>query len=229
MMAQEEPPVRIFLRNESYSVIGIIMDIIKITDNISYIEAVEKPLSADVVIVQAEDIIWLYDVGSHPLIPSLIRNINIDNKDINVVLSHFHPDHIANLENVEYKNVYQGKYTYKYTHTGIVVEKAVYFDNKKTRIDILPFPSSHSKGSLAMLVDNSYLFVGDALYPKTKGSDKMYNVSILNEQIKLLKNLEITHIMLSHRKPFAMKKEAVIMWLLDIYNKRNKNDAFIME
>ena len=33
------------------------MDIIKITDNISYIEAVEKPLSADVVIVQAEDII----------------------------------------------------------------------------------------------------------------------------------------------------------------------------
>ena len=41
-------------------------------------------MSADVVIVQAEDIIWLYDVGSHPLIPSLIRNINIDNKDINV-------------------------------------------------------------------------------------------------------------------------------------------------
>ena len=56
MMAEEKPPVRIFLRNESYSVIGIIMDIIKITDNISYIEAVEKPLSADVVIVQAEDI-----------------------------------------------------------------------------------------------------------------------------------------------------------------------------
>lgn len=82
MMAEEKPPVRIFLRNESYSVIGIIMDIIKITDNISYIEAVEKPLSADVVIVQAEDIIWLYDVGGHPLIPSLIRNINIDNKMI---------------------------------------------------------------------------------------------------------------------------------------------------
>ena len=135
----------------------------------------------------------------------------------------------SNLENVEYKNVYQGKYTYKYTHTGIVVERAIYFNDKKTRIDILPFPSSHSKGALAMLVDNRYLFVGDALYPKTKGSDKMYNVSILNEQIKLLKNLEITHIMLSHRKPFAMKKEVVIMWLLDIYNKRNKNDAFIME
>ena len=205
------------------------MDIIKITDNISYIEAVTNPLSADVVIVQAEDVIWLYDVGSHPLIPSLIRGINTDNKDINVVLSHFHPDHIANLENIEYKNVYQGRYTYKYTHTGMVVENAIYFNDKKTRLGILPFPSIHAKGSLAMLVNNRYLFVGDALYPKTKASDKMYNVSILNEQINLLKSLDISYIMLSHRKPFAMKKEVVIMWLLDIYNKRNKNDAFIME
>ena len=45
---------------------------IKIDENISYISPTENPLSANVVIIQCENDIWLYDVGSHPDIPAMI-------------------------------------------------------------------------------------------------------------------------------------------------------------
>ena len=87
---------------------------IKIDENISYISPTENSLSANVVIIQCENDIWLYDVGSHPDIPAMIDFINPHKKRVNVVLSYFHRDHICNLENIKYDKEYQGKMTYRY-------------------------------------------------------------------------------------------------------------------
>lgn len=102
---------------------------IKIDENISYISPTENPLSANVVIIQCENDIWLYDVGSHPDIPAMIDYINPHKKKVNVVLSHFHRDHICNLENIKYDKLYQGKMTYRYTNEGEIVEGDIFIED----------------------------------------------------------------------------------------------------
>lgn len=46
--------------------------ITRLDDNISYIEPTVNPLSANVVIINGKDAVWLYDVGSHPDIPDML-------------------------------------------------------------------------------------------------------------------------------------------------------------
>ena len=46
--------------------------IARLDDNISYIEPTVNPLSANVVIINGKDAVWLYDVGSHPDIPDML-------------------------------------------------------------------------------------------------------------------------------------------------------------
>ena len=87
--------------------------IARLDDNISYIQPTVNPLSANVVIINSEDAVWLYDVGNHPDIPDVlecfIRTECCDysgdsvlqgtkaGKKVNIVLSHFHQDHIGNI------------------------------------------------------------------------------------------------------------------------------------
>ncbi|MFR2511263.1 MAG: hypothetical protein ACLS9K_03425 [Lachnospira eligens] len=70
------------------------LNIIEIEHGISYITPSESPLSSNVVVIE-EVMIWLYDVGNHPDVIEHLKEINCDGKNINIVLSHFHLDHIA--------------------------------------------------------------------------------------------------------------------------------------
>ena len=83
--------------------------------------------------------------------------------------------------------------------------------NRKLRI--FQMPSSHAKGSLALLVNNKYCLLGDALYPAHKGDKTVYNARILKQQIDILKKMAAPYVLLSHREPFVQKKQAVISWL----------------
>ena len=47
--------------------------IARLDDNISYIQPTVNPLSANVVIINSEDAVWLYDVGNHPDIPDVLE------------------------------------------------------------------------------------------------------------------------------------------------------------
>ena len=76
------------------------LNVINIEQGISYITPSESPLSSNVVIIEGRDCIWLYDVGNHPDVIELLKEINCDGKNINIVLSHFHPDHIGNLDKI---------------------------------------------------------------------------------------------------------------------------------
>ena len=79
------------------------MNEIRISDNISYIEACEEPLSADIGIIRVGEELFLYDVGRGE------SNIAGLDGTYNVVLSHFHPDHTANLSAVKCKALYVSK------------------------------------------------------------------------------------------------------------------------
>lgn len=76
------------------------LNIIEIEHGISYITPSESPLSSNVVVIEGSDDIWLYDVGNHPDVIELLQEINCDSKKMNIVLSHFHPDHIGNLDRI---------------------------------------------------------------------------------------------------------------------------------
>ena len=127
------------------------MAVIELEKNISYIEPTQNPLSANVVLIEGEKNLWLYDVGNNPCVPQIISAFNTSNKKINVILSHFHADHIGNLDKINYSNVYQGRLTYKYTKTGEILENDLYFRDGNMNLHIFPLPSSHATVSYTHL------------------------------------------------------------------------------
>ena len=199
-----------------------------ITDKISYITPTMQPLSANVCVIEGEDYLWVYDVGKNSFVSDMLSKISQEKgKDIKIVLSHFHPDHIANLQYIKWSKLYQGKNTYKYTHIGDVVEEEIRIDKSEANLSIFPMPSSHAKGSLALMADETYCLLGDALYPAHKGNKTVYNAGMVKQQIDLLNKIPASYILLSHREPFVQKKQAVIAWLCEIYSKREKNQPWI--
>ena len=74
-------------------------NIIRINNLISYISPTENPLSANVVMIQGKEALWLYDVGNHPDIPQVIEQFR-DGRNVNVILSHFHEDHTGSLPDI---------------------------------------------------------------------------------------------------------------------------------
>ena len=177
-----------------------------VTDYFSYITPAIKPLSANVSVIEGEKYLWVYDVGSHENIPEML----------------------AEISKQKGKKINQGKNTYKYTHIGEIVESDINVDETDIKLRIFQMPSSHAKGSLALLVNNKYCLLGDALYPAHKGDKTVYNAGILKQQIDILKKMAAPYVLLSHREPFVQKKQAVISWLEKIYAMREKNEPWIL-
>ena len=140
-----------------------------INDYISYLTPTEHPLSANVVIIEGDAFFWVYDVGNHPAVSEILQKKSEQTgKEIRVILSHFHPDHIGNLSEISCEAVYQGKNTFRYTKTGTVIEEDTWFQDGDVRLHLFPIPSSHAKGSLALEVDETWCFLGDAAYATQK-------------------------------------------------------------
>ena len=55
------------------------MAVIELEKNISYIEPTQNPLSANVVLIEGENNLWLYDVGNNPCVPQIISAFNTSN------------------------------------------------------------------------------------------------------------------------------------------------------
>ena len=197
-------------------------EIIKINDRISYIKATGKPLSADVGIVEGDEFIWIFDVGADESVPISLNKIQ---KPKNAVISHFHPDHMKNLEHVDLNEVYLGANTFKYAKRGKVVDEDV-FINDGAEIHLFPLPSSHAKGSVGMETGD-YAFLGDAIYSTMKQGKVCYNASVLKEEIAVLKNLSAKFFLISHDEKFVCLKEEIIAKLEEIYSKRDPKESYI--
>lgn len=201
-------------------------NIIRLNNLISYISPTENPLSANVVMIQGKEALWLYDVGNHPDIPQVIEQFR-DGRNVNVILSHFHEDHIGNLPGMGVDEVYQGKYTHRHTGMGTVVEDDIYIQDGEARLHIFPLPSSHAKGCVALEVNDEWCFFGDALYSMQKCGHNLYNAGILKDEINVLQNIKAEKFMLSHRTPFEKPKGIIMRWLGEIYDRRVKGEVYI--
>ena len=227
--------------------------IVKLTDRIHYLQMSNDPLSADVIAVRGDSAWWIFDVGACdeaakfindlPRIPVEEAAIPVDengaNLTKNVVISHFHRDHLLNVQRMcggdvplDIDALYVGAYTSKTfgeiegVSKNVVMEPLAFDDG--VQIQILPMPNSHAKGSLALIVDD-YVFLGDATYPMVgHGAPDVYNVQILGEQIKLLKSLNPTRFCLSHKRGLVRDKDSVIQFLESVYARRQKNENYIV-
>lgn len=87
------------------------IETIKITEQISYIKASDNPLSADVILVDGQEYLYVFDVGNNEQMAEYLNEIP---KKKRVILSHFHTDHMGNIGRVQWENVFFGANTEKY-------------------------------------------------------------------------------------------------------------------
>lgn len=229
----------------------------KINEYISYIPATEIPISSDVGIIYGKNCTYVFDVGS---IPESLDFLHSLNGNVKIVISHFHADHTwwltrhkpgeegmlpgdtlsLTYEPVKYEKLYIGKGTERYLPNGeIIREPYIIWDEitdregKPLKLEILPMPSSHSKGSLALVVNDEYIFMGDSTYcryiPKREGVEDHveYNVQKLKEQIELLKSIKAEKCLISHEKRIMRPKKVVIRQLESIYAGRQPGENVI--
>lgn len=197
---------------------------IKIDENLFYLQASNNPLSADVVIFESKKNVWVFDVGANDTISRFLKDYQ---KPVNVVLSHFHPDHIRNLHQVNTTRILQGKNTFRYTKIGEIVEKDLYWEEDGILFHVFPIPSSHAKGSLALEINETYCFLQDATYPAVKNGKAAYNTGVLLDEIRVLERIKAEYFAISHQDPFLKRKEEVIIILQEIYACRKPGEAFI--
>lgn len=89
----------------------MLIEPIKITEQISYVKASDNPLSADVILVDGQEYLYVFDVGNNEQVAEYLNAIP---KKKRVILSHFHTDHMGNIGRVDWESVYFGANTEKY-------------------------------------------------------------------------------------------------------------------
>lgn len=188
-----------------------------ITEQIGYIPASDVPLSADVGIVRTPSGVWLFDVGAR-------EDVRFDAANVErIVLSHFHPDHVSALSGYPEVPVLGSRETVKHTRRGEIVTGDLFFDD----LHVFPLPSSHAKGCLGLEIAGEYAFVGDGLYCRRADGRLCWNVSLLHDQIALLKRLSADKLLLSHRPGMIRQKQDVLAELEAVYARRTKNEPEI--
>ena len=220
--------------------------IVKLNDRIQYLQVSYDPLSADVVAVRGDSAWWIFDVGACDMAVDFINALprNPANDDAvslkkNIVISHFHRDHLLNVVrhcngevSLDFDTLYVGSHASKVVgemsdREKVAVTSPLSFDDGM-RIEILPIPNSHAKGSLILVVDD-FVFLGDATYPMVgHGEPDVYNVQILGEQISFLKSLAQTRFCLSHKRGLVRDRNSVIQFLESVYARRQKNENYIV-
>ena len=171
---------------------NVTIEPIYIAEHLSYIKASDNPLSADVILVEGEEYLYVFDVGNNEQVAEYLNSLP---KKKRVILSHFHTDHMGNLGRVKWESVYFGANTEKYFQQYIpdYVAQRV-FPRYVTVVDVVKIqdgvsleihhtPNSHAKGSLLLQVNEEYIFIGDSLYSKVDGENYVYNAQLLKEEI----------------------------------------------
>lgn len=189
-----------------------------------------SPLSADVYAFLGNSAWWIFDVGASDGAKNFIENLDENFCGIklqkNIIISHFHQDHCANLPRLHYDNLFVSKETWKHFHLGTSIEASVEFDDGE-KIRILPIPSSHAKGSLLLCIGRN-AFLGDATYPAVgHGTPDRYNVQLLKAQIRFLNALDVDFFWMSHKRFVPREKNSVLQFLESVYATRQPNENWI--
>lgn len=181
-----------------------------IGEKIKYLPSSEYPLSADVYFIEGDKYCYIYDVGNND---DSLNQINQIKKEKIIVLSHYHQDHIGNIENIDYHSLYVGKKTYETIGKGTIVDEQ-FTVNDGVKIEIIPCVSPHTEGSLIINVDNEYTLIAD-LYFTRPSFDREKMLMMINS----LKAIETKYFVISHQEnDKVIPKEKLITELLDYLN-----------
>lgn len=199
------------------------MELRTLSKQISYLPATSQPLSADVGIIHGDRFDWIFDVGSNDKAVETIQKVD---REKNIILSHFHEDHIGNLERVCYCNIYCGNYTKVKLKKGTEVKSSITYDDG-VKLTLFPIPSTHSKGAIGLEVNDKYAFLGDAVYGTRKNGKVAYNVNMLKETIETLEKLKAQLFLISHDAVFVQPKAKIITKLMRLYTMHKPGEAYL--
>lgn len=181
---------------------------LQICEYINYIPSSDEPLSADVFFIKGNSKTYIYDVGANE--QSLKEIENVPGKKA-VILSHFHPDHIANMARLDCDEIYLGRKTYEKLGKGTIVsDKIVIEDGLK--LEIARFPSVHAKGSLVLTVNSEYTLIGDLYY-----SNRDFNRDIAREMLTAMRRLDTKYFIPSHCKDSPVIEKIKLISELEDY------------
>ena len=202
--------------------------------NLRHICCYTEPLSADVFIVEGQNNIYMYDTGNGDESLNEIKSIlnEYSDKPVKIIISHFHPDHMGNIDKIEKDKIYASTNTIKYMNEkdkelSEIVSDRLEITDGKLNLDIIYLPSSHAKGCIAMNINREICLLGDATYSTMKAGQIVYNRSLLSEELATLNKIDTKKFVLSHQKELFKSKESVINELKEIYKSSNKNDEYI--
>jgi len=117
-----------------------------------------------------------------------------------LVISHFHADHIANFAYFSTCRVYGSKTTAQRIRVDETVHETAAIDLGDVKVEIIPFPSSHAKGSLILrLVGEEVVFLGDGVYEAVGFEEKdYYDRSLFFEMALVIRSLNAAHYVFGH-------------------------------
>lgn len=214
-------------------------DLIKIEDNLYYLASEINPiLSAEVTMYFDPDEIWIYDIGhsvkSKNLLLDMISYCEREKIACNIVSSHFHEDHMGNLEQLAGDfTLYTTKALIEHykgltEHIPNIILPSDNIFSVNTHIILYKIPSIHCKGCLGLEINKDYFLVGDSLYCKHIDGHVVYNQQLLRDQIKLFKSINAQKFIVSHDEKFVCDKEEVITKLEKILTYAVKDNAYIV-
>ena len=181
-----------------------------ITKKIKYLPATNNPLSADVYFIEGDKCCYIYDVGNND---NTLQHINQVKKEKTIILSHYHKDHVGNIDRLNYSNLYVGKKTYETIEKGIIVENMLTI-NDGVKLDIIHCISPHTEGSLIVNINNEYTLIADLYFTRFPFDRK----KALN-MIDILKNINTQYFVISHQEDGKIvSKEKLVSELLDYFN-----------
>lgn len=169
---------------------------------------VDDPLSSDAFIIEGDTQYYVFDVGSSD---AAFEAVSALGKPVTVILSHFHRDHIANMDRLTPAETLAGARTMKYIAGGTLVDAPLTIRDG-VKIVVRPCVSPHAPGSLIATVDGMYTLIGDLHYarPSTgQGEAK----GMLN----LLKTLKTAYFLPSHRMDSPLVERDALLQEIKAY------------
>lgn len=181
-----------------------------IAERIKYLPATDNPLSADVYFIEGDQCCYIFDVGNND---NALHHINQINKEKTIILSHYHKDHIGNIERINYHDLYVGKKTYETIGKGKIVENAITI-NDGVKIEIIHCTSPHTDGSLIININNEYTLIADLYFTRPP-----FNKEKAMKMIRFLKNIDTKYFVISHQEDAkVISKEKLILALKEYFN-----------
>ena len=139
-------------------------------------------------------------------------------RQIYVVLTHFHDDHIALVKSLPASAIIIcSENTSRYMPPSLPNEIRLVVGDMKIDlgglvVSVLPVPSLHSKGSLDVLVGD-FLFTGDSLSPRSRGEKIYYNHEIAVEMEKRYESIPFSLAVQSHPSASRIEKKKLLVYL----------------